>query len=608
MPTKKPAAGKKLSKFAQKKAEKAAAEEAKKEMLVGEVGELPPCLKSAVVTGVLASQPKALDIKISSFSISTWGRELVKDTILEMNFGRRYGLLGQNGSGKSTMLYAIAHRQVPIPDHIDIWHLDREAAPSDMTAIQAVVDTVAREYARLEELTLELLEQDPEGNMEMLTAIGDKLDRMDPNTFESRACELLYGLGFTTAMAQKSTKDMSGGWRMRVALAQALFVQPTLLVLDEPTNHLDLGACVWLEEYLAKWPTILLVVSHSQDFLNGVCTNIMQLTQKCELVNWQGNYDMYVQTRTEVEKNQRTKWKKEQDDIKHLEDFIRSCGTYANLRKQADSKQKIIDKMKAAGLTEEPMADPKYTFKFPNPDPLAPPVIAFHDVAFSYSGKKEDYLYKDLAFGIDMDSRIALVGPNGAGKSTLLKLIRDEIQPVEGDVKRHGHLRIGQYNQHSEEILDMDVCPIQFLDNLYPEGITTSSGVKKMEIDDWRGKLGQFGIKKERQTRPIGTMSHGLQTRLVMLLISLRNPHVLLLDEPTNHLDMDCIDGLADAIKQFTGGCVLVSHDFRLISQVAEDIWVCDEKTVKPWKGDIASYKAHLKKQMEKTLKQQMKA
>jgi len=603
------AKAKKLSKYAQKKADKAAEAAKKEEMLKGADGkELPPCLNSAVITGVLASQPLSRDVQISSFSVSTYGRDLIKDTTLELNFGRRYGLIGQNGSGKSTMLYAIAHRQIPIPDHVDIWHLDREAAPSDRTAIESVVDTVAVEYQRLEELTLQLLEEDPEGNADMLADISDKLDKMDPQTFEARACELLYGLGFTPAMAQKATKDMSGGWRMRVALAQALFVQPTLLLLDEPTNHLDLGACVWLEDYLSRWPSTLVVTSHSQDFLNGVCTNIMQLTQKCELVVWQGNYDMYVKTREEKEKNQLTKWKKEQDDIAHLQDFIRSCGTYANLRKQADSKQKVIDKMVAAGLTEKPVPDPKYTFKFPPTEPLPPPVCAFHDVSFSYSGKKEDYLYTDLNFGIDMDSRIALVGPNGAGKSTLLKLMRDEIQPCEGEVKRHGHLRIGQYNQHSEEILDMEKSPLQFLDDLYPEGITTVNGKKKMEIDDWRAKLGQFGLMQHRQTRPIGTMSHGLQTRLVMLLISLKNPHVLLLDEPTNHLDMDCIDGLADAINKFEGGCVLVSHDFRLISQVAEEIWVCDEKTIKKWNGDITTYKAHLKKQTEKQVKKQLKA
>merc|ERR1719421_2190284 len=226
-----------------------------------------------------------------------------------------------------------------------------------------------------------LLEEDAEANAELLEQIGEKLDKMEPQMFESKACELLHGLGFDQKMMAKATKDMSGGWRMRVSLAQALFVQPTLLLLDEPTNHLDLEACVWLENYLAKWPSMLICISHSQDFLNTVCTNIMQLTQKGTLVNWGGNYDAYVRTRAEIEANQMKKYEKEQDDIAHLQDFIRSCGTYANLRKQADSKQKIIDKMVAAGLTEKPMPDPEYKFSFPNCEPLPPPVLAFEDVS-----------------------------------------------------------------------------------------------------------------------------------------------------------------------------------------------------------------------------------
>merc|ERR1719181_2649042 len=197
--------------------------------------------------------------------MSVYGKNFITDTKLELNHGRRYGLIGMNGSGKSTMLAALAAREVPIPEHIDIWFLDSEAKPEEVTAVQAVVNVVADEHARLEALMQKLIEDDMEKYQDMIAAIGEKLDKMDPNTFEPRACELLHGLGFSKVMMQRHTKDMSGGWRMRVSLAQALFVEPTLLLLDEPTNHLDLGACVWLENYLATYPHMLLMVSHSQD-------------------------------------------------------------------------------------------------------------------------------------------------------------------------------------------------------------------------------------------------------------------------------------------------------------------------------------------------------
>jgi len=579
-------------------------EKAKAEDVKGNLGaKRSAVLDTAVVTGVLASQKEAMDVKIEQFSMSVYGKEFIMDTKLELNFARRYGLIGMNGSGKSTMLAAIAAREIPIPEHIDMWFLDCEAKPEEVTAIKAVVDIVANEHARLEALSQKLIEEDPEKNQEYLQIIADKLDSMDPGTFEARACELLHGLGFTVAMMNKFTKDMSGGWRMRVSLAQALFVEPMLLLLDEPTNHLDLGACVWLEEYLKNYPNTLLFTSHSEDFLNGVCTNIMQLTLKGTLVMWAGNYDQYMKTRTEVEKNQLTKWKKENDDIQHLQEFIRSCGTYANMRIQAESKQKIIDKMKEAGLTEKPQEDPTYKFAFPDSEKISPPVMAFAQVSFSYSGKKEDHLYEKLELGVDLDSRIALVGPNGAGKSTLLKLMLKDIEPTEGEVKRSGKLRIGHYNQHSESVLNLELTPLQFLKELYPTGIVTKDGMSKMEDPAWRGKLGSFGITGEFQTRKMKTMSDGMRTRVVMLLIALVNPHVLLLDEPTNHLDMQCIDALAVAINNFSGGLVLVSHDFRLISQVAKEIWVCDNKTIKPWAGDIKSYKAHLKKDVMKKFK-----
>jgi len=587
------------------KTSKRAEEARKKELVHGEGAGRAKVLEACSVTGVLTSRQQSRDVRIEQVTISLHGKELIQDAVLQINHGRRYGIIGANGSGKSTLLAAIAAREFPIPDHVDIWYLEKEAEPEEVSALQAVIDVAAKEYERLEEISLKLCE-DPEGNAELLEAVGEKLDKMEPETFEARAGELLFGLGFTNTMMRKSTKDMSGGWRMRVALAQALFKQPTLLILDEPTNHLDLGACVWLEEYLANYPTTIILTSHSEDFMNGVCTEIMQLTVDQKLVYWGGNYASYVQTRQEREVNELKAYQKEQDDIKHLQDFIRSCGTYANLRKQAESKQKIIDKMVEKGLTEKPKADPTYQFTFPNSEKLAPPVLAFNTVSFSYSGKKEDYLYHKCSFGVDLDSRIALVGPNGAGKSTLLKLMRGELEATEGDIKRHNHLRLGVYNQHSAEILPGDKSPLEFLMEKYDTGVVTVDGEQKLTIDQWRQKLGKYGVTGDLQTRKIETFSDGLKSRIVFTLISLTNPHILLLDEPTNHLDMQCIDALAGAIKKFEGGVVLVSHDFRLIDQVAKEIWVCD-KGVGPWKGDIQSYKKQLSKDMKKAAKERAK-
>jgi len=555
-------------------------------------------LKHAVTTAVLASRKDSKDVKLQAFSISLFGKQLFEDQTFELTWGHRYGVIAQNGAGKTTLLKTIAARLVPIPDFIDIWYLDHEAPPSDKSAVDFVVDTVRKEKERLDALEEQIMtETGPDDPR--LEAIYEKLDKMDPATFDKRAGELLYGLGFSQAMMKRATKDMSGGWRMRVALAQALFVRPMLLVLDEPTNHLDLGACVWLEDYLAKWESILILTSHSADFLNGVCSKIYHLTVRKTLDLYGGNYSSYVKTRAENEVNQKTKYEKEQADIKHLKEFISSCGTYSNLVKQAQSKQKIIDKMVEAGLTTCPQPDPVFRFTFPSSEKIPPPVLAFQNVSFSYSGKKEDYLYTNLEFGIDCDSRIALVGPNGAGKSTLLKLMTLEIEPTEGDIRRNPHLRIGRYNQHSEDVLDLTKNPLDFMRDLYPNGLVTASGIQKMDLPDWRAKLGIFGITGQHQTLPMSTMSPGFRARVVFCLMSLRNPHLLLLDEPTNPLDMDMIDSLAMAIKKFNGGTVLVSHDFKLLEQVADTIWVCDKKTITPWPKSIQDYKAHLRKEME---------
>ncbi|KAJ2749790.1 ABC transporter ATP-binding protein arb1, partial [Coemansia nantahalensis] len=335
-------------------------------------------------TGVLTSNEQGRDIHMDSYSLSFHGRMLIENAQVELNYGNRYGLLGDNGCGKSTFLRSIAEGDIELPPHMDTYLLSEEAEPTDLDPIEYVVKAARDEYARLEKELEDMLAADEAGDNPLLDGIYERMDQMDANTFEPRAAELLYGLGFDKDRMKLPTKSLSGGWRMRVALAQCLFKRPTVLLLDDPTNHLDLQSVVYLEEYLKTYNRILMVVSHSQDFLNNVCTNIVHITPKRRLVYYGGNFDTFVRTKHENEVNQMKAYEKQQDEIAHIKKFIASAGTYSNLVRQAKSKQKIIDKMEADGLIEKVEIERKIKFRFPDTNRLPPPVLSFADVTFSY--------------------------------------------------------------------------------------------------------------------------------------------------------------------------------------------------------------------------------
>jgi len=550
-------------------------------------------LSNLSVAGVLASHPESRDLHLSTISVRYHGAELLTDADVELNSGRRYGLLGPNGCGKSTFMEALSNKELPIPDHFDIFHLTNEIAPSDKTALECVME-VDDERHKLE-AEADALAHRTEDHLahDRLMDIYERLDELEAGTAEATASRLLHGLGFTPLMQATKTRDFSGGWRMRVALARALFVKPTILLLDEPTNHLDLDACVWLEEELKTYKRILVLVSHSQDFLNGVCTNIIHMTQK-KLITYTGNFDQYVITKAELEENQMKAYKREQDEIAHMKDYIARFGHgSAKLARQAQSKEKTLAKMIEGGLTEKVKSDKGINFYFPDCGKIPPPVLAVEHISFQYS-KDKPLIYKNLDFGMDLDTRVALVGPNGAGKSTLLKLLCGELAPTDGLVRKHQHLKFGRFHQHLHEILDMECSAMNWMFKTFPQ---------EKDEEKMRRFLGRYGLTGKQQTCPIGQLSDGQRSRIIFAWLAFQGPHMLLLDEPTNHLDIETIDALAEAINEFNGGMVLVSHDFRLIMQVAKEIWVCEKGTVTKWKGDIFSYKKTLKEKVKADLK-----
>eukprot|EP01004_Peranema_trichophorum_P001298 NODE_1153_length_2096_cov_63.326913_g973_i0.p1 GENE.NODE_1153_length_2096_cov_63.326913_g973_i0~~NODE_1153_length_2096_cov_63.326913_g973_i0.p1 ORF type:complete len:580 (-),score=120.40 NODE_1153_length_2096_cov_63.326913_g973_i0:297-2036(-) len=527
-------------------------------------------------------------VLIEQLSITCHGLEILQDATLKLHTGNRYGLLGPNGCGKSTLLKCLAAGEIQFNSAINHFFVDKEVQASDMSALEAVV-SVDKEKELLEEESerLQSIADDPAVE-ERLTWIFERLDELEADTAEARAGRILNGLGFTKAMQQKKTKDYSGGWRMRIALAQGLFINPKLLLLDEPSNHLDIEAVVWLEEYLKTFKGILLVVSHSQDFLNNVCTHIIRMHEK-KLVPYKGNYDTYMNTRLEQEENQMKRYQWEQDQISHMKEYIARFGHgSAKLARQAQSKEKTLEKMVRSGLTEKVSVEKNLSFYFPDPGKVAGTVMQFQEVSFGYPGCPA--LYTKLNFGVDLESRIALVGPNGAGKTTLQKLMAGLLEPTDGIISRNGHLRIVRFAQHFVDALPFETNPIDYMQKEFPE---------LKEIQQVRSILGRFGCNGKCQLQSIGTLSEGQKARVVFAWMAYKSPHILLLDEPTNALDMETIDSLAEAINDFEGGVVLVSHDIRLIAQVAQEIWICEEGKIEKFDGDIAAYKDYIRKRIE---------
>lgn len=549
-----------------------------------------------------SSAGKSKDIKIDTFDLYVGdGQRILSEASLTLAYGRRYGLVGQNGIGKSTLLRALSRRELNIPKHISILHVEQEIRGDDTPALQSVLDAdvwrksllqeeqkINERIAEIEKLRSEFDEESLEvkkldnerDDLEShLQEVSDKLYEMESDKAESRAAGILYGLGFTKETQHTPTKQFSGGWRMRLSLARALFCQPDLLLLDEPSNMLDVPSITFLAKYLQTYKSTVLVVSHDRAFLNEVATDIIH--QHSERLDYYrgSNFDSFYATREERIKNQRREYESQLAYRKHLQEFIDKFRYNAARAQEAQSRIKKLEKLP---VLEPPEDEKTVTFKFAEPDSISAPILQLQDVSFGYDTNK--MLFKDVNLDVQMDSRIAFCGGNGTGKTTLLKLVMDQLSPTSGYVNKNGRLRIGYFAQHHVDAMDLTLSAVSWMSQAFP-GKTD---------EEYRRHLGSFGITGSLGLQKMQLLSGGQKSRVAFAALCLNQPHILVLDEPSNHLDTQGLDALADALKNFKGGVLMVSHDVSIIDRVCNEIWVAENNTIFKFPGDIYAYKKHI--------------
>ena len=517
-----------------------------------------------------------LHIKELTYRIG--GRELFSGTSAHIPKGHRVGLVGANGAGKTTLFRLIIGELEPdggslhISGRARLGHVAQEAPGGE----DSLIDTVLAADQELSALEFAAnVETDPQRIAEIHTRLSD----IDSHTARSRAAIILSGLGFDDDAQQRRCNEFSGGWRMRVALAASLFAQPDLLLLDEPTNHLDLEASIWLEDYLARFPGTLIIISHDRDLLNGAVRQILHLNGG-RLTMYLGGYDRFKEALEEKRSHDKRLRDKQSKERAHIQSFVDRFRYKATKARQAQSRLKVLARMEPISNAVEQRTIP---FRFPKPNQLSPPILTMENTATGYTGMT---VLTGLNLQINPDDRIALLGANGNGKSTFLKLLSGRILPTNGKMSRPNNLRIGYFAQHQTEELNSSETPYQAL----------SRSVHNGSNETIRGQLARFGFESIDVDTKISSLSGGEKSRLLFCLMSASSPQLLLLDEPTNHLDMDARESLVHALTEFPGAVIIVSHDPYIIGLVAEHLWLIDRGTCRPFDGDVGDYRNFLLK------------
>lgn len=517
-------------------------------------------------------------LTVSNLTYKIGTRTILDECSASIMDNWKVGVIGLNGAGKSTLFKLISNDlqadggTVSYPSHQKLGMVRQDIEETD----DALIDIV---LAADEEMAQLWKAAETEEDPNKIAEIYEKLSDMDAYSAPSKAARLLTGLGFKEGQLKEPFSSFSGGWRMRVALAAALFVEPEILLLDEPTNHLDLEAIMWLESYLAAYPHTLLIISHDREVLNKCIDHVVHVDNQ-QLTMYTGNYDTFERERAERLGLQQKMFEKQQVEREHMQKFVDRFKAQASKARQAQSRMKALERM---DIVDAVIAHRAVNFTFPNPDKISSPMVSIDNADVGYEDGNP--ILSSVHESIDRDDRIAILGANGNGKSTMMKLIAGKLGVMEGNLFRSNKLRIGYFSQHQTEELDVNATPYEEMMSMmrqkYPE-------VSEPIV---RAKLGAFGFSRQLSDNKISTLSGGEKARLLFAFMSFDAPHLLLLDEPTNHLDIDAREALVQALNGYEGAIVIVSHDPNMIERVADRLWLVKDGACTHFDGDLEDYR-----------------
>ncbi len=517
-------------------------------------------------------------LSISNLTYKIGARTILEDVNLSVMDGWRVGVIGLNGAGKSTLFKLIAgvlHADggtISMNQRQKMGWVRQDVPETDAPLIDLVL-------AAHEEMAQLWRDSETEEDPNKIADIYQRLADLDAYSAPAKAATLLRGLGFREDQLNEPFNSFSGGWQMRVMLAAALFVEPDLLLLDEPTNHLDLEAIMWLETYLVNYPHTLLIISHDRELLNKCVDHVVHVDKK-KLTLYTGNYDTFERERAFRLGLQQKMHEKQVAAREHMQKFVDRFKAQASKARQAQSRVKALEKM---DIVDAVIADRAVRFSFPNPEKIASPMLALHHADVGYT--EGTPILKRVNDNIDRDDRIALLGANGNGKSTLIKLIAGKLGVMKGEIFRSGKLRIGYFSQHQTDELELDSTPYQEMFRMLRQKFPDITEPKI------RAKLGQFGFSRELSDNLISSLSGGEKARLMFAFMSFDAPHLLLLDEPTNHLDIEAREALVQALNNYEGAIVIVSHDPNMVERVADRLWLIKDGAVRDFDGDLEDYR-----------------